>query len=94
VLVRVLKKRRKREEEEEEEERLRERERANRRTEDKGEQNQLMNGRVEEAVENETQKKTSIGKRRRRKKIKQKPKVCNEAKLPSFYVVSITTIFG
>ena len=34
-----------------------------------------------------------IGKRRGRKKIKQKAEVCNNAKLPSFYVVSITTVF-
>jgi hypothetical protein len=45
VLVKILKKRRKREEEE----RLRERERVNRRTEDKGEQNELMKGRAGEA---------------------------------------------
>jgi len=43
VLVTILKKRRKREEEE------RLRERVNRRTQDKGEQNELMKGRAEEA---------------------------------------------
>jgi len=48
VLVRILKKRRKREEEEG----SREGERVKRRREDKGDQNELMKGRVGEAAKN------------------------------------------